>query len=170
MAFSINGDGGETGPKWEITEPALYTITFDKSTKTIVCERSGDFMPEGTNDFFTHMWLIICRPEAPYPFEMERDGGNWKITRNLQNTEYIKFYGESIPRNEWDTPYSLKWFCSLVDGELILDSGSDSGTRYFKYGADNTFSWRVPSVGVGPGNYTITLSPGEGTVSFVRNN
>jgi len=172
MRFSVSGDGGETGAKWQITKSSLYTISIDKSTRTIKCEEdvSGEFIPTGTNDIFTHMWLIVCRPEAPYPYAMTRTSDNWTITRDLRNGEYIKFYGEAVPRTDWDSPYSLKWFCSLADGESALDSALNTGTRKFKYGADNTLSWLIPNSPQDQRSYTITLRPREGTVTFERKN
>jgi len=164
MSFSTGGDGGEDGHKWVISDNALYHITIDKTHGTIKCLRKGDYAPQGTSDVFSHMWLIFCDIERPYAEAMTKSGENWTITRNLSGSRYIKFYGETLERTDWDIPYSLKWFCSLSDGETVLDDGVNTGTRNFKYGADNTFSWFLLA-----GDYVITLNPGLGKVTFTRN-
>ena len=157
MVYSIKGDGGENGPKWEISKPALYNITLNKKTKTIQCTEEGEYVPEGTNEIFSSMYFVLCRQDAPQSYPMTKTGDNWVITRNLSVGNYIKFNGENLPRIEWEVPFpSLKWFCPLADGTPV------SGTAIFKYGADNSFAWRVNT----QGSYTVTLNPREGTVSF----
>jgi len=165
MSFSPDGDGGETGPKWQITESAQYIITLDKAAGTILCERTGDYIPIGTADFFSDMWLIVCLQYEPWSEPMIKTGDNWSITTDLKNGHYVKFYGESIKRTDWDTPYSLKWFCPLEDSEPALDGLFNTGTRMFKYGADNAFAWSINSDGV----YTITLNPVTGMIDFKKN-
>ena len=166
-AFSITGDGGEDGPKWEITQAALYTVTLNKAAGTIKCETVGAFEPEGTTDVFTHMWLILCEA-APRSVAMERNGDDWIIpSQRLFANTYVKFYGESLERTDWDSPYSLRWFCPLSDAAPAIPGvGDDSAEAgMFKYGADNSLAWKSPSTSA---YYSITLRPREGTVTFVQ--
>ena len=168
MTYSPSGDGGETGAKWEITESAQYTVTLNKAGKTIKCEKTGGYMAEGTADTFSHMWLIICNSAAPQSFEMVREGGNWiAVRQRFLSGTYVKFYGESIPRTNWDAPYSLKWFCPIADGAPIPDDAApdSADNKKFTYGADNTFAWKSPAVSA---FYKVTLRPAEGTLAFVE--
>ena len=162
VTFSVKGDGGEDGPKWEITLAAQYAVTLDKAAGTIKCEMVGDFRPEGTSDVFYKMWFVICDP-APLSLEMEQAGDNWIISRQpLRANDYVKFYGESLPRTDWNAPYSLKWFCPLSNGAPLPKPADNIGAKVFKYGADNAFAWSNPSAAF----FMITLSPRDGTVTF----
>jgi len=166
MAFTRSGDGGETGPKWEITEAALYRIVVNKAQNTVRCLREDDFIPEGTNDIFTNMWFILCHMNAPESIQMKRDGEDWVLERQrILNNQYVKFYGEALPRTDWDTPDSLRWFCPLLDEAPLPgpDTPLTELNKLFTYGGDNTLSWGNKEASA---FFKIILSPRTGTVSF----
>lgn len=163
MNYSITGDGGESGPKWQITAAGKYKITLDINTRTLVCTADGEMDPEGTNDVFTALWLIKCTESAPVPMGMTKSGDTWTWTGALETGTYLKFNGEATAPTAWEDlsdPEGIKsqrWFCPPEDGKFA------TGTLAFVYGYDNTYAWRVTA---GGDSVTITLNPKAGTVTF----
>ena len=160
MEYSITGDGGEDGPKWQITADAQYLITLNKETRTIQCVKTGEGQPVGTTDTFNNMWFILCGIDAPHSSAMTASGDDWTITVTLNANTYVKFNGEDDPRTVWGTAAvpdtSMKWFYPSANGTAAAD------TVNFRYGADSPNAWRIAS----SGEYTITLRPQAGTVTF----
>ena len=160
MVLSNNGNGGESGPKWQIPKSAEYTISVNTQTRKVTFTEIGDYQGGGTDDVFNYMWLIDCKEIAPLATAMTKVGDNWTITTPLVNNDYVKFSGEDTAPTVWGTAEapdtSQKWFCPPSDGMPALD------TTYANYGADNSFAWKI----VASGTYTITLDPTAGTVTF----
>jgi hypothetical protein len=163
MNYSVTGDGGESGPKWEITAAGKYRVTLNTKTKTILCTAEGEMDPVGTDDVFNALWLIKCTESAPVPLGMTKSGDTWTWTGILETGTYIKFNGEDSAPTAWEdlddpeSPKSAKWFCPPENAKPA------SGTLAFSYGYDNSYAWRVSA---GSDSFTITLDPKAGTVAF----
>jgi len=167
IVFSVRGDGGETGAKWEINESGFYNITLNKKNGTIECIKTAEFQPELIGDTFDQIWLVIAgarlpMEDVPESHPMIRNGDDWTITTPfvLRSGWYVKFNGESIPRTVWESPenpfYSGKWFVPPDEGK------SASGSVLFRYGGDNALAWKITATR----EYKITLKPREGVILF----
>jgi len=160
MRYSTSGDGGQLGAQWLIAKDAKYKITLNTSTKIITCEETGEAESQGTNDTFNFIYLIRCDEEAPTAFPMTQNGETWTITTTFSRNNYIKFNGDDTPPTVWgtasDPDTSIKWFFPSANGVQA------AGTVNFRYGADSPNAWRITSAG----EYTITLRPTVGTVTF----
>ena len=170
VLFSLKGDGGEKGRKWEITGSGHYNIILNKKNSTIECYKEGEFENESIGDAFTHMWLVVAginlviedKPESRKMYRGTGIPGEWikppaidsmeweKITTNpdtwviitvLRSGWYAKFNGEDIPRTVWETPSS-----PVKSSKWFCppDDGKEAKEEVkFRYGGDNALAWRI---------------------------